>query len=256
MSLPEIWTDLDKGINEKQTNTVSDNNSLFYIIHYMKHYCEKNSRNHNQELDRINSMIKEIMYVDVMRDGYCWIFSIILTIREVVLDFMQKISITYRIENIAYDFRLFIAESLDDASVEVLKLVYRRFLMATEDMDNSGCLPDYDSECCGEILKDFYRVKYMDNSYFLLGAILLSNEDWLSSVVIRSRPDFWFLLFFLSEKYKLDIRFLEQEENGSLNEIKIYSNKNPVCSFQQKRFQMNNAFVKTYLSILHKYQGI
>ena len=81
------------------------------------------------------------------------------------------------------------------------------------------------------ILNEFYRVKYFHESYFLLNGDLLSKENWLSSVAIRIRPDFQFLLFFLSKKYKLDIRFLEQEENSTLNEIKIYSNKNPVCYF-------------------------
>ena len=57
-------------------------------------------------------------------------------------------------ENIAYDFRLFIAKSLENASVEVLEIVYRRFIMATEeDMDNSSCLPDYDPEDCEKYFK-------------------------------------------------------------------------------------------------------
>ena len=82
----------------------------------------------------------------------------------------------------------------------------------------------------------------------------MSKEDWLSCIAKRTQPDVRFLLFFLSVKYKLDIRFLEQEEDNTLNEIKIFSNKNPVCSFDQKRFQTNNAFVLTYLSFQNYYE--
>ena len=107
------------------------------------------------------------MYVDVIREGRCWLFSILLIIKEAGLKFMEKRTTKYRMENIKYDFRLFLAGSLENASVEVLEIFYRRYMMAIdEDIYNTRYLPDFNWPHLENILNEFYRVKYFHESYF------------------------------------------------------------------------------------------
>lgn len=68
--------------------------------------------------------------------------------KEVVLDFMWKYTSIYKIENIAYFFRLFIANSLRNTHYSEIETVYQRYLMATSEMDNYGCFPAFDSDNC------------------------------------------------------------------------------------------------------------
>lgn len=80
---------------------------------------------------------------------------------------MEKRTTKYRMENIKYDFRLFLAGSLENASVEVLEIFYRRYMMAIdEDIYNTRYLPDFNWPHLENILNEFYRVKYFHESYF------------------------------------------------------------------------------------------
>ena len=68
------------------------------------------------------------MYVDVIRYGNCLIFSIILTMKKVLYEFIRKYTPIYKMENIAYYFRLFIADSFRNAPAEALDIYFIKYI--------------------------------------------------------------------------------------------------------------------------------
>ena len=119
--------------------------------------------------------------------------------------------------------------------------------MATEEINSADYLPLFNPFDYSLILQNFYLINYVYESYFLLDLDLLNTKYWLSTVNIRTRCDFLFLLFYFSYKYKLEIRFIEEDISSIITEVKLYSEKN-LEFYHLKRFQTNNRFILVYLS--------
>ena len=86
--------------------------SFIKLTYSIKYQYDENFTKDKSEETKIKKLTQEKMYYNVMREGNCWIFSILLTMKKVVLDFIGAYSPSHKIEDIAYHFRQFINNSL------------------------------------------------------------------------------------------------------------------------------------------------
>ena len=85
---------------------------------------------------------------------------------------------------------MFISDFLKNTLESFLKLSYRRYKITNK---NLNFLLKYDKDQCQLILRNFYLVNHVHNSYFLLFVDLYDVLDFLHVVKIMKAPNILFL---------------------------------------------------------------
>lgn len=172
-------------------------NSVYELIWYVLFDSRRYELKECERL-KIMHLIRENMFSTVHKEGNSWIFSLLLSIYDLALDFIKAVKPLRERNQIAYSFRLFINDFFNKVGENYLKKIYDRYKIACKTCPSLK-----------KLLYDYKDVITKDKNVWLIDAKKLKGEKYKETIEVRQKNEMLFLLFVLSTYYNKTILYLE-----------------------------------------------